>query len=127
MDRARRLLLGTETVDVNGYAQSHPEVEVSPVLTEDDYQALEAAKLNEHLASPEKEDNARSRSRSRWESSKVRCSENGRLVWRPRSECKRVPRDTSKGGPKWKWQWIGPQDKKAQEDEMWENHEAGND
>lgn len=82
---------------------------------------------NEHLESPEKVENARTRSRSRWESSKVRCSENGRLVWRPRSECKRVPRDTSKGGPKWKWQWMGPQDKKAQEDEMWENHEAGND
>ena len=125
MDRARRLLLGTETVDANGYAQSHPEVEVSPVLTEDDYKALEAAKLNEHLASPEKVESARSRSRSRWESGKVRCSENGRLVWRPRSECQKVPRDTSKGGPKWKWQWMGPQDKKAQEEEMWAAHEKG--
>lgn len=123
MDRARRLLLGTETVDANGYAQSHPEVEVSPVLTEDDYKALEAAKVNDHLASPEKVDDAR----KQWESSKVRCSENGRLVWHPRSECQKVPRDNSKGGPAWKWQWMGPQDKKAQEDEMWENHEAGND
>lgn len=123
MDRARRLLLGSETVDANGYAQSHPEVEVSPVLTEDDYKALEAAKVNDHLASPEKVDDAR----KQWESSKVRCSENGRLVWHPRSECQKVPRDNSKGGPAWKWQWMGPQDKKAQEDQMWENHEAGND
>lgn len=119
MDRARRLLLGTETVDANGYAQSHPEVEVSPVLTQDDYKALEAAKVNDHLASPEKVDDAR----KQWESSKVRCSENGRLVWHPRSECQKVPRDNSKGGPSWKWQWMGPKDKKAQEDQMWAEHE----
>ena len=113
------------SVEVEGETEAQGEPEVSTVLTEDDYKDLEAARLNEHLASPEKADDARSRSRSRWESSKVRCSENGRLVWRPRSECKRVPRDTSKGGPKWKWQWMGPQDKKAQEEEMWAAHEKG--
>lgn len=99
-------------------------------LTNEDYNALEAAKLNEHLASPEKVETARSRSRSRWESSKVRCSENGRLVWRPRAECVKVQRDTSNGGPKWKWQWMGPatttDEKKAQEDQMWTEHEAEN-
>ena len=100
------------SVEVEGEVQDEPEVSTEP---------------NEDLESPEKVDSARSRSRSQWESSKVRCSENGRLVWRPRSECQKVPRDTSKGGPKWKWQWMGPQDKKAQEEEMWENHEAGND
>ena len=114
------------SVEVEGETEVQGEPEVSPVLTQEDYKDLEAARLNEHLASPEKVDNARSRSRSRWESGKVRCSENGRLVWRPRSECRKVPRDTSKGGPKWKWQWIGPQDKKAQEEEMWEQHEAEN-
>ena len=107
------------SVEVEGETEVQGEPEVSPVLTQDDYKALEAAKLNEHL------DNARSRSRSRWESGKVRCSENGRLVWRPRSECQKVPRDTTKGGPKWKWQWMGPQDKKAQEEEMWAAHEKG--
>lgn len=125
-DRLRRLN-GVDTEDENGYIQSEP-VEISPVITQDDFKALEAAKLNahleSHLASPEKVDDAR----KQWESSKVRCSENGRLVWHPRSECQKVPRDTSKGGPKWKWQWMGPQDKKAQEEEeMWANHEAGND
>lgn len=85
-----------------------------------------STETNEHLSSPEKVDDARSLSRSRWESGKVRCSENGRLVWRPRSECQKVPRDTSKGGPKWKWQWMGPQDKKVQEEEMWAAHEAEN-
>lgn len=113
------------SVEVEGETEVQGEPEVSPILTQEDYKALEAARLNEHLASPEKVDNARSRSRSRWESGKVRCSENGRLVWRPRSECQKVPRDTSKGGPKWKWQWIGPQDKKAQEEEMWAEHEKG--
>lgn len=113
------------SVEVEGETEVQGEPEVSPVLTEDDYKALEAAKLNEHLSSPEKVDNARSRSRSKWESGKVRCSENGHLVWRPRSECQKVPRDTSKGGPKWKWQWMGPQDKKAQEEEMWAEHEKG--
>lgn len=116
------------SVEVEGEVQGEPEV--SPVLTEDDYKDLEAARLNKHLSSPEKVDNARSRSRSRWESSKVRCSENGRLVWRPRAECVKVPRDTSNGGPKWKWQWMGPatttDEKKAQEDQMWTEHEAEN-
>ena len=113
------------SVEVEGETEVRGEPEVSPVLTQDDYKALEAARLNEHLASPEKPGTARSRSRSRWESSKVRCSENGRLVWRPRAECRKVPRDTSNGGPKWKWQWMGPQDKKAQEEEMWAEHEKG--
>ena len=106
------------SVEVEGETEVQGEPEVSPVLTQDDYKAIEAARLNDHLSSPEKVDNARSRSRSKWESGKVRCSENGRLVWRPRSECKKVPRDTSKGGPKWKWQWMGPSDKEAQEEEM---------
>lgn len=122
MDRARRLLLGTETVDANGYAQSHPEVEVSPVLREDDYKALEAARLNEHLASVEKVTDAR----SKWERSKVRVFIDGKHVWKPRAECVKQPRDNSKGGAPWKWVWLGPQDKKAQEDQMWAEHEKTN-
>lgn len=89
--------------------ESTGEVKVEGVIDNDDYKALEAAKLNEHLASPDKVDQAR----KEWESSKVRCSENGRMVWRPRSECKKVPRGTSKGGPGWKWQWMGPMDKEV--------------
>ena len=124
-DRLRRLS-GVNTVDQAGLCQSNPPDNLpaeSEALTNEDFKALEAARLNEHLASPEKVDDAR----KQWESSKVRCSENGRLVWHPRSECRKVPRDNSKGGPAWKWQWMGPQDKKAQEEEqMWAEHENSN-
>ena len=126
MDRARRLLLGTETVDANGYAQSHPEVEVSPVLTEDDYKALEAAKLNEHLASPEKVEKAWQK-QWKWKLDKVRVRIDGKTVWKPKDQCTREPRDNSHGGPTWQWVWHDPNEKKSQEEEMWENHEAGND
>ncbi len=114
------------SVEVEGETKVQGEPDNLPAedeaLTNEDFKALEAARLNEHLASPEKVEDAR----KQWESSKVRCSENGRLVWHPRSECQKVPRDNSKGGPAWKWQWMGPKDKKAQEDEMWAEHEAGN-
>ena len=59
-----------------------------------------------------------------WKNKRVRCYENGHHVWHLRSECVKQPRDNSKGGPKWTWKWIGPQDKKAQEEEaMWAEHE----
>ena len=111
-DRLRRLN-GVETEDENGYVQSEP-VEVSPVLTEDDYKALEAAKVNEHLASVEKVNE----SRSKWERGKVRVFIDGKHVWKPRSECYKAPRDNSKGGCAWTWRWIDPQDKKAQEGQI---------
>ena len=112
------------SVEVEGETQVTCEPEISPVLTEDDYKALEAAKVNDHLASPEKVDDAR----SKWERSKVRVFIDGKHVWKKRSECIKEPRDNSKGGAPWKWKWLGPQDKKAQEEEeMWQNHEAGND
>ena len=118
MDRARRLLLGTETVDANGYAQSHPEtitteVEVSaepvisPVITQDDFKALEADRLNAHLASPDKAEKAV----SKWKAQRVRCQENGHPVWHLRSECVKEPRDNRNGGPAWTWKWLGPQNK----------------
>lgn len=94
MDRARRLLLGAETVDANGYAQSHPD----NLPAEDE--ALTGA---EHLASVEKVSEAR----SKWERDKVRVYIDGKHVWRPRAECIRQLRDNSKGGAPWKWVWIG--------------------
>ena len=61
-----------------------------------------------------------------WKNKRVRCYENGHHVWHLRNECVKQPRDNSKGGPKWTWKWIRPQDKKAQEEEaMWAEHEAG--
>lgn len=123
-DRLRRLN-GVETEDENGYVQSEP-VEVSPVLTQDDYKALEAAKLNEHLASPEKVEKAWQK-QWKWKLDKVRVRIDGKTVWKPKAECSQEPRDNSHGGPTWQWVWHDPNEKKSQEDEMWENHEAGND
>lgn len=78
---------------------------------------------SENIASPKKSDNAR----SKWKRNKVRVFIDGKHVWKPRAECLKQQRDNSKGGPAWKWVWIGPQDKKAQEEEaMWAEHEAGN-
>lgn len=130
MDRAKRLLLGTETVDANGYAQSHPEVEVSPVLTEDDYKALEAAKANdhldEHIAPPEK----MWQKQWKWKIGRVRCQENGKAVWHPMREChkEKLFPDNPKS-KKFRWVWDGPQDKEVNKlsDELWEAHENGND
>lgn len=121
MDRARRLLLGVETVDANGYAQSHPDNLPSEEenLTGSDYQAPEPG----HLPDPERA----KKTINEWKNKRVRCYENGHHVWHLRSECVKQPRDNSKGGPKWTWKWIVPQDKKAQEEEaMWAEHEAGN-
>lgn len=77
---------------------------------------------SENIASLEKSDNAR----SKWERNKVRVYIDGRHVWKPRADCVKQHRDNSKGGPAWKWVWIGPQDKKEQCDAMWAEHEAGN-
>lgn len=111
-DRLRRLN-GVNTEDENGYVQSEP-VEVSPVLTEADYKALEANKVNDHLASPAKVEKAV----NEWKAKRVRCQENGHPVWRLRSECVKEPRDNRNGGPKWTWKWLGPQqDKKEQCDD----------
>ena len=126
MDRARRLLLGVETVDANGYAQSHPAnlPAEEENLTGSDYQATDSEKLNNgHLPDPGKA----AKVVNEWKSKRVRCQENGHPVWHLRSECVKEPRDNRNGGPRWTWKWIGPQDKKAQEEEaIWTEHEAGN-
>lgn len=80
---------------------------VNPVLTDEDYKSLEAAKLDEHLASPKKVDEVR----KAWESARVRCSENGKLVWHPRELCHKEP--MYPGNPlskKFKWVYDGPMD-----------------
>ena len=91
-------------------------------LTGSDYQAPESEKLNNgHLPDPKQA----AKAVNEWKSKRVRCQENGRPVWHLRSECIREPRDNRNGGPRWAWKWIGPQDKKAQEEEaMWAEHEA---
>ena len=91
-------------------------------LTGSDYQAPKAAKPNGHLPDPEKA----AKAVNEWKSKRVRCQENGHPVWHLRSECVKEPRDNRNGGPRWTWKWIGPQDKKAQCDSMWAEHEQSN-
>lgn len=82
-------------------------------LTGSDCQAPESEKLNANLPDPEKA----AKTVSDWKSKRVRCQENGHPVWHLRSECVKEPRDNRNGGPRWTWKWIGPQDKKEQEEE----------
>ena len=113
------------SVEVEGETQVTCEPEISPVLTQDDYKALEAAKLNEHLASPEKVEKAWQK-QWKWKLDKVRVRIDGKTVWKPKAECTQEPRDNSHGGPTWQWVWHDPnENKKAQEDEMWAKHEKG--
>lgn len=79
----------------------------------------EALTCAEHLASPDKA----AKAVNTWKSKRVRCQENGHPVWHLRSECVKEPRDNRNGGPAWTWKWIGPHDKKKQEDAMWAEHE----
>lgn len=92
-------------------------------LTGTDYQALEAAKLNEHLESVEQPTNKWAK-QMKWRSDKVRCTENGRLVWHPLSQChkEKLFPDNPKS-KQFRWVWDGPQDKKEQCDAMWAEHE----
>lgn len=104
---------------ISGVVQEHDNLPAEEEnLTGSDYQAPESS----HLPDPKKA----AKAVSDWKSKHVRCYENGRHVWHLRSECVREPRDNSNGGPRWTWKWIGPQDKKEQEEQMWAEHEAGN-
>lgn len=118
MDRARRLLLGVETVDANGRAQSHPD----KIQTES-----EALTGSEHLASPEKVNKAL----NTWKSKRVRVNIDGKSVWKLECEChKEIIPGFEK---KWHWVWNGSDSKQEQEqinklsDELWNAHENGND
>ena len=109
---------------INGVVQEHDNLPAEEEnLTGSGYQATEDAKLNNsHLPDPDKA----AKAVNEWKSKRVRCQENGRPVWHLRSECVKEPRDNRNGGPRWTWKWIGPQDKKEQEEQMWAEHEAGN-
>lgn len=112
-DRLRRLN-GIDTIDENGLAQGNPKTVTKPgqfvdtveeQLNENDFKALEAAKLNAHLASLQKIADAR----EKWKSDKVRCQENGKAVWHPMCEChkeKLFPHNPK--AKKFRWVWDGP-------------------
>lgn len=105
--------------------------EVSPVLTDDDYKALEAARLNDHLASPNKVREAK----ERWKKGRVRVMVDGKPAWKKIEECVKqkcfpdIPDST-----KWRWCWKGEKQEPVAEvsqpvdklsDELWEAHEKG--
>ena len=125
MSRIERLKKGAEPKTV-----VHPGVFVDKVeepLNEDDYKALEAARLNEHLASPNKVREAK----ERWKKGRCRVTIDGKTVWKLESDChKEIIPGFEK---KWHWVWNGSNDKKSKEDinklsdEFWEAHENGND
>lgn len=125
-ERINNLVMGVEPEpDENGLIQStiHPDNPVDEPLTGADYQALEAQHLNDYI---EERRQRNRKSKDKWKKDKVRVYMNGKSVWKLRSECRKVPRWPDKPeATGWKWEWVVPQDKKAQEDEMWAEHEKG--
>ena len=90
----------------------------SELLDKTDYQALEAARLNEHLA------------KKKYEDSSVRVMVDGKKVRMKRELCVRVPCKTSPTGYKWMPK-DSVQDNEPEvdklSDELWANHERGED
>lgn len=113
-ERIHNLINGVEPEpDENGRIQSsiHPDnlPAESEALTGADYQALEAAKLDEHLASVIKANKAL----GTWKSKRVRCQENGHPVWHLLCQChKEKLFPDNPNSKKFRWVWDGPQDKK---------------
>lgn len=101
---------------INGVVPEHDN------LPSEEENLTGSEKLNSHLPDPKKA----AKAVNEWKSKRVRCQEGGHPVWHLRSECVKEPRDNRNGGPRWTWKWIGPQDKKEQEEQMWAEHEAGN-
>ena len=114
IDRLRQLQ-GQESINVVGKPSDE-------VLNEYDHNALEETRVNEHLASPAKVE----KSVNEWKAKRVRCQENGHPVWHPLSQChkEKLFPDNPKS-KKFRWVWDGPQDKQAQMDAMWSEHEKG--
>lgn len=114
MDRLRRLN-GINTEDENGYVQSNLPAE-DEALTGADYQALEAAKLNEHLSN-------KAKTKRKWASKRVRVVIDGKPTWKLRSDCHK---EVMPGWvTKMHWVWNGSDAKQEQCDAMWAEHEQG--
>ena len=131
-ERIHNLINGVVPVpDENGLIQSsiHPDNPntvtkpgefvdtVEEPLNEDDFKALEAARLNEHLANRNKSKNAK----ERWKHGRVRVTIDGKPVWKLESDCHKeiIP------GFEKKWHWVpnDPDNKQKQCDAMWAEHE----
>ena len=121
--------------EASKWASSHGDPDTVRLEVEDRIRNLINGAMPEHDNLPAEEENLTgsdcqapkaAKTVSEWRSNRVRCQENGRHVWHLRSECVKEPRNNKNGGPRWTWKWIGPQDKKEQEEQMWAEHEAGN-
>lgn len=128
-ERIHNLINGVEPEpDDNGRIQStiHPDKPqtvtkpgefvdtVEEPLNEDDFKALEAVRLNEHLSGKDK-------AKRKWAKNRVRVVIDGKPTWKLRSECHKevMPGWTTK----LHWVWDGPQEKQKQCDAMWAEHE----
>ena len=109
---------------INGVVPEHDNLPAEEEnLTGSDYQAPESSKLNGHLPDPVKA----AKTVNEWKSKRVRCQENGRPVWRLLCQChKEKLFPDNPNSKKFRWVWDGSQDKKAQEEQMWAEHEVGN-
>ena len=122
IDRLRRLN-GMPTVNVEGVASDDiPESNETEQLNEDDYKELEAAKLNDYL---EKRRAQNRKAKEKDKQGKTRVTIDGKLVWRPLSECRKVPRWPNRpDSDAWKWKYVGPQQEVDKlSDELWAEHE----
>lgn len=128
IDRLKRELIEPKTVTRPGEFVDN----VLEPLNEDDYKALEAARLNEHLASPNKVREAK----ERWKKGRVRVMVDGKPTWKRVEDCEKrkcfpdIPDST-----KWRWVWKGEKQEQATEvsqpldklsDEFWSEHEQNN-
>ena len=127
-DRIQRLNDAEDDTD------EKPETHVEPeTLEPDDYRALEAAYLNEHLERAIARKKKQSiEAKASWKQRNVRVKVNGKTVWKPREQCRQVPRDNSRGGLPWMWKWVGENlttvaensaTKDKQCEAMWAEHE----
>lgn len=119
-ERINNLVMGVDPEpDENGIIQStiHPDNPVDEPLTGSDYQALEAAKLNDYLSSKET-------AKHKWASNRVRVVINGKHTWKLKSDCHKEVMPGCQ--TKMHWVWNGPAaqvDKLG--DDLWAAHEAG--
>lgn len=106
--------------DENGLIQSTIHPDVNPVITEDEYKALEeATKLNEHLSSKEK-------TKRKWASKRVRVVIDGKPTWKLRSDCHKEVMPGWQTKMHWVWNGTDADKEPAVDklgDELWNEHE----